>query len=587
MGATAGDLMACHVACDWLREAGYPHEVALAPHFGDGVAWRETDPQRYSHVIFVCGPFGNGEPVTEFLRHFAGRPLIGLDLSMLDSLENWNPFDMLWERDSDRAARPDLSFLCRQPKVPVVGLCLAHRQKEYGARGRHDEANQALRCLLDGRELAVVPIDTRLEDNAGGLRTAAQVESLLARMDAVATTRLHGMVLALKNGVPALAIDPVAGGAKVRRQAESVGWPIIFDSATLEQRVLKQAFDDCLSDTARAEACRCTQSAVGTISDVRQEFIAAMERARGTQSHAARRALVAGWFSWEHFNATAGDLMAAEVACDWLREAGLPQDVALASTFPGGVDWRTVPPDRYSHLVFVCGPFRNIGPALSDFLARFAHCFRVGLDLSMLEPVGQWNPFDVLLERDSDRAARPDISFLCRQGKVPLVGLCLAHRQREYGARARHEEAHLQIRRLLDSRDLAVVPIDTKLENNAGGLRTAAEVESLLARMDVVVTTRLHGLALALQNGVPALAVDPIAGGAKVRRQAESIGWPVVLDPAELDQQALDEALDYCLTETARHEARRCASHAARSLLEVRQAFLDGLALSAAATPGR
>ena len=57
-------------------------------------------------------------------------------------------------------------------------------------------------------------------------------------------------------------------------------------------------------------------------------------------------------------------------------------------------------------------------------------------------------------------------------------------------------------------------------------MRTAAEVESLIARVDVVVTTRLHGLVLALKNGVPAVAVDPVRGGAKVCRQAQTLGWP-------------------------------------------------------------
>ena len=36
-------------------------------------------------------------------------------------------------------------------------------------------------------------------------------------MDAVVTTRLHGTVLAIKNGVPPVVIDPIAGGRKVLR----------------------------------------------------------------------------------------------------------------------------------------------------------------------------------------------------------------------------------------------------------------------------------------------------------------------------------------------------------------------------------
>ena len=48
--------------------------------------------------------------------------------------------------------------------------------------------------------------------------------------------------------------------------------------------------------------------------------------------------------------------------------------------------------------------------------------------------------------------------------------------------------------------------IDTRLDvPNNSGLRTPAEIESLIAAMDVMVTTRLHGTVLALRNGVPAI----------------------------------------------------------------------------------
>src|SRR5262249_15620796 len=141
-----------------------------------------------------------------------------------------------------------------------------------------------------------------------------------------------------------------------------------------------------------------------------------------------------------------------------------------------------------------------------EFLGRFAGCYKVGLDLSMIRPVGEWNPFDVLLERDSDRAARPDLSFLCRRPRVPVVGVALVHPQREYGPRGRHAEADAALGRLLAAREAALVRIDTRLDENATGLRTAAEVESLIARVDLMVTTRLHGMVLALKNGVPALA---------------------------------------------------------------------------------
>lgn len=45
---------------------------------------------------------------------------------------------------------------------------------------------------------------------------------------------------------------------------------------------------------------------------------------------------------------------------------------------------------------------------------------------------------------------------------------------------------------------------------------------------DLVVTTRLRGLVLALRNGVPALAVDPVVGGAKVAAQGRAWDRPVL-----------------------------------------------------------
>ena len=147
------------------------------------------------------------------------------------------------------------------------------------------------------------------------------------------------------------------------------------------------------------------------------------------------KTLVMGWFSFELYGATAGDLMAKDVVCDWLRAAGHQCDVALAPPFEGGVDWRTVPPKDYTHLLFVCGPFGE-SPDTVEFLKRFAHCRKVGMNLSMLQKLEEWNPFDLLFERDSDRTSNSDISLLCSQTLAPVVGLCLVEPQNEYRDRA-------------------------------------------------------------------------------------------------------------------------------------------------------
>jgi hypothetical protein len=290
------------------------------------------------------------------------------------------------------------------------------------------------------------------------------------------------------------------------------------------------------------------------------------------------KALVAGWFSFEQMGATAGDLLARDLACDWLGRAGFAYDVALAPPFSGGVDWRSADPGAYSHVVFVCGPFGNGWP-ITEFLPRFAGCRLVGLNLSMLEPLNVWNPFDLLFERDSSARARPDISFLSRQARVPVVGVVRVHPQAEYKGGA-HQVANDAIDRLIASREVAAVAIDTRLDTNSTGLRSPAEVESLIARMDVVVTTRLHGTVLALKNGVPVIAVDPIVGGAKIRRQAETLDWPIIFTADALTDEALQQAFDYCLTESARIKARRCGERAAKTVEEVRAGFISALTRS-------
>ncbi|MFP5264108.1 MAG: polysaccharide pyruvyl transferase family protein [Blastocatellia bacterium] len=288
------------------------------------------------------------------------------------------------------------------------------------------------------------------------------------------------------------------------------------------------------------------------------------------------RTMVAGWFSFKNMGTTAGDLISLELACRWLDRAGHAYDVALAPPFEGGVDWRAVDPAAYSHFVFVCGPFPDM-MVTRRLLSRFNHCRLVGLNLSMIEPLEAWNPFDALIERDSSSCSRPDMTFLSDQARVPVVGIVLVHPQPEYKDRGRHDAANAIINQLVASRAMAAVNIDTCLDSGGNPLRSPAEVESLIARMDVVVTTRLHGTVFALKNGVPAIAVDPIAGGAKVRRQAETIGWPAIFCVDDLRLESLQEAFDYCLTEAARLKAKECGGRAAKIVEGARDRFIEAM----------
>jgi len=202
-------------------------------HFYE-VYWHEVDPRDYSHV-WVCGPLGKGTDAFSRLRKRCppdGCHWIGVDLSMIEPVEAWHPFDVLLERDSNRNKRADLAFAADMNALPVIGLVQVESFTPlFPERDRQEDARQAARRLAFAQPAAVVEIDTRLDvANASGLRTAGEVEALIGQMDVVVTTRLHGLVLALRHGVSAIAIDPVAGGDKITAQARAVNWPVAFAS---------------------------------------------------------------------------------------------------------------------------------------------------------------------------------------------------------------------------------------------------------------------------------------------------------------------------------------------------------------------
>jgi hypothetical protein len=290
--ATAGDLLARDVLCDWLVSAGISYDVALAPPFRGGVDLRDCSSQDYPLVFFVCGPFSKNTWEVEFLGRFSNSYICGINVSLPIALDEWNPFDYLLERNSSRQARADLSFATSQALVPVIGLCLV----EPYTPGRVPVANEAIERLLGAQEVSIVPIDTRLDVNSAGLRTKAEVESVFAKMDAVVTTRLHGMVLSLKNGVPALVIDPEPAGNRLLHQAQAIGWPIIFTVDTLNDKVLQDALHFCLSNEARLLAHECADRARKEVAILRSQFLAEIRHAQTpSPKRFERHAFWQGW----------------------------------------------------------------------------------------------------------------------------------------------------------------------------------------------------------------------------------------------------------------------------------------------------
>jgi hypothetical protein len=165
---------------------------------------------------------------------------------------------------------------------------------------------------------------------------------------------------------------------------------------------------------------------------------------------------------------------------------------------------------------------------------------------------------------------------------VPVTGVILATGQGEYGERRRHALVTAQLTRWLAAVPSAPLELDTRLDTRDWRLcSTAGAFTVLVSRVDMVVTTRLHGLVLALGRGIPVLAVDPVAGTGKVTAQARAWNWPVIV-PAEgaADSRLLDRLRDWCLSARGRAAAASAAAAAeaaGRSQPELIAALLSDL----------
>ncbi|MGW0246838.1 polysaccharide pyruvyl transferase family protein [Nocardia goodfellowii] len=271
------------------------------------------------------------------------------------------------------------------------------------------------------------------------------------------------------------------------------------------------------------------------------------------------RVLVTGWPSFLHGEATAGDVLSMSRVCDALHAADVPYDTAWSPVYRAeGLHLADADSGRYSHLVFVCGPAH--GEQVRSLHERYANCRRIAVGVSILDPDdAAVTGFHRVLPRDGLLMPRPDMAVAAHTVHVPVVGAVFAPGQAEYGTARRHETVHEALTRWLAELDCARLPLDTRLApDDWRQCRTPDQLASVFARLDAVVTTRLHGLVLGLRAGVPVLAVDPIAGGGKVSAQAQALNWPALI-PAEraVEPGAFDRWWQWCLSPAGRARAGR------------------------------
>ncbi|WP_258349075.1 polysaccharide pyruvyl transferase family protein [Saccharopolyspora gregorii] len=281
------------------------------------------------------------------------------------------------------------------------------------------------------------------------------------------------------------------------------------------------------------------------------------------------RVLVLGWASFLHGEATAGDVAAAEAVAGAAASAGFRCDVAWSPGFrPGELTVPEAARRDYDVVVFACGPLH--GAQVREVHRLFPRARRIAVGASVLD----WSDpavtgFHRVLPRDAPGSA-PAVDLAAEVGRaeVPVAGIVLAGGQPEYGGRGRHEDVHRVLRSWVAGVACAPVELDTRLDPGSWHhCGTPERFAALVARTDVVVTTRLHGLVFALGAGVPALAVDPVRGGGKVAAQATAWGWPAVAAAEEVlaGSGVLDARWAWCTSARGARRAGELATGARRA----------------------
>ena len=277
---TIGDLEVLGVVRSWLDELELPYNIsAFQPEYQsklpNSVDWRKSPSKRYSVVVFICGPMVDPDYLPGFFSRFSHCSIYGVNLSIGHWLGGFSPFKKLWPRDDGVKTSPDLSLLYQEKKVPVVGVCLIHPQTEYAGRQEHALVGRLIDEFIAANDFAVIRLDTEAigSRNICGLGSINSITSLLSVCDVVITSRLHGMVLSLKQGVPVLAIDSVRGGAKVLAQAKVLGWPHVVTADQMDIKWIETHFQECLMNDARRLARKCSEQGANSVACIKHEFI--------------------------------------------------------------------------------------------------------------------------------------------------------------------------------------------------------------------------------------------------------------------------------------------------------------------------
>lgn len=267
-GETAGDIMSVIAVCNKLSELNISFDCTSLysyDHLPNLVDWRKVDASDYDKLVFICGPviFENTS-FQELMKKFEGCEKIALGVSFVPTDDKYSHlvFDKVLSRDGleNQPNYLDLALAGCQKKTIVItnnhnsnekrqlGICLRGAQREYGNENSlHEHVNELIDHVMDKNNFSIKIIDTRLRKD---FRDPYKIYNEFSDCDLVITTRLHGSLLSLANGVPFIAIDQIKGSAKVSSQLKIINWPFVYSANVVNKEILTESINFILNNNS-------------------------------------------------------------------------------------------------------------------------------------------------------------------------------------------------------------------------------------------------------------------------------------------------------------------------------------------------
>jgi hypothetical protein len=194
-------------------------------------------------LLWVCGPIDLSYDKQQEILGRDGTGWIITDATLIATdLSTPVQADISTVRDGPgRPTSADFAVLApAEDAARIAAVILRGHQPEYRQEPSiHQGVEAAVASALNATLHYQIQLNTRNPQGLPPGKAAAALEFLLEHVTVVITSRLHGIVHAVRAGVLPIIIDEIIGGGKVTACATAFGLPVLRPGPDLSDRLIE------------------------------------------------------------------------------------------------------------------------------------------------------------------------------------------------------------------------------------------------------------------------------------------------------------------------------------------------------------